>query len=69
VLAEGDAVSADARLVEGASLTVAEAALTGESEAVLKDVATLAGHRPPSAIGSTWSSAAPRSPAAGGGRS
>jgi magnesium-transporting ATPase (P-type) len=43
VLAEGDAVSADARLVEAASLTVAEASLTGESEAVLKDVAPLDG--------------------------
>jgi len=41
LLAEGDAVSADGRLVEAASLTVAEAALTGESEAVLKDVAAL----------------------------
>ena len=38
LLAEGDAVAADARLVEAASLTVAEASLTGESEAVLKDV-------------------------------
>ncbi len=37
VLAEGDAVAADARLVQAASLTVAEAALTGESEPVLKD--------------------------------
>ncbi len=43
VLAEGDAVAADGRLVEAASLTVAEASLTGESEAVLKDVAPLAG--------------------------
>jgi Ca2+-transporting ATPase len=43
VLAEGDAVTADARLVEAASLTVAEASLTGESEAVLKDVSPLAG--------------------------
>ena len=43
LLAEGDAISADGRLVEAASLTVAEAALTGESEAVLKDVAALAG--------------------------
>ena len=42
LLAEGDAVSADARLVEAVSLTVAEAALTGESEAVLKDVSPLA---------------------------
>jgi magnesium-transporting ATPase (P-type) len=43
LLAEGDAVSADARLVEAASLTVSEASLTGESEPVLKDVAPLAG--------------------------
>jgi magnesium-transporting ATPase (P-type) len=42
LLAEGDAVSADARLVEAASLMVAEASLTGESEAVLKDVAPIA---------------------------
>lgn len=42
LLAEGDAISADGRLVEAASLTVAEAALTGESEAVLKDIAPLA---------------------------
>jgi magnesium-transporting ATPase (P-type) len=42
LLAEGDAVAADGRLSEAASLTVAEAALTGESEAVLKDTATLA---------------------------
>jgi potassium/sodium efflux P-type ATPase len=41
VLAEGDAVSADARLVEAAALTVAEAGLTGESEPVLKDTAPL----------------------------
>ena len=41
LLAEGDAVAADARLVEAASLTVAEASLTGESEAVLKDVTAL----------------------------
>ena len=36
LLAEGDAVSADGRLVQAASLMVAEASLTGESEAVLK---------------------------------
>lgn len=41
VLSEGDAVPADARLVEAASLTVAEAALTGESEAIVKRSATL----------------------------
>jgi magnesium-transporting ATPase (P-type) len=41
VLAEGDAVAADARLVEARALKVAEASLTGESEPVLKDVATL----------------------------
>ena len=43
LLAEGDAVAADGRLVEAASLTVAEASLTGESEPVLKDLAALAG--------------------------
>ncbi len=48
VLAEGDAVGADARLVEAASLRVQEASLTGESEAVLKDAATLPG---PAALG------------------
>ncbi len=42
LLAEGDAVSADARLVEAASLQIAEASLTGESEAVLKDVTQIA---------------------------
>jgi len=42
VLAEGDAVGADARLFQAASLRVQEASLTGESEAVLKDAATLA---------------------------
>ncbi len=41
LLAEGDAVSADARLFEAASLLVAEASLTGESEAVLKDPSRL----------------------------
>ncbi|HSD75990.1 MAG TPA: HAD-IC family P-type ATPase, partial [Solirubrobacteraceae bacterium] len=48
LLAEGDAVSADARLVEAASLMVAEASLTGESEPVLKNAATLTG---PAALG------------------
>ncbi len=41
VLAEGDTVSADARLVTASALRVLEASLTGESEAVLKDSATL----------------------------
>ena len=41
VLAEGDAVGADARLLLAATLRVQEAALTGESEAVLKASATL----------------------------
>jgi len=41
VLSEGDAVAADARLVEASSLLVAEASLTGESEAVLKDVSQI----------------------------
>jgi len=41
VLAEGDAVGADARLLQAITLRVQEAALTGESEAVLKDTATL----------------------------
>ncbi len=41
VLGEGDAVGADARLVRAASLRIDEASLTGESEAVLKDAATL----------------------------
>jgi Ca2+-transporting ATPase len=40
-LAEGDLVGADARLVQAAALRVQEASLTGESEAVLKDTATL----------------------------
>jgi len=41
VLAEGDAVGADARLLEASSLRVQEASLTGESAAVDKDPATL----------------------------
>ena len=43
VLGEGDAVGADARLILASTLRVQEASLTGESEAVLKDVATLQG--------------------------
>ena len=41
VLGEGDAVGADARLIQASTLRVQEASLTGESEAVLKDSATL----------------------------
>jgi len=43
VLAEGDAVGADARILQAASLFVAEASLTGESEPVPKDPARLTG--------------------------
>ncbi|HEY8446244.1 MAG TPA: cation-translocating P-type ATPase [Thermomicrobiales bacterium] len=43
IIREGDVVSADARLVEAASLTVSEASLTGESEPVLKSVEPLSG--------------------------
>jgi Ca2+-transporting ATPase len=41
VLAEGDTVAADARLLSAATLKVSEASLTGESEPVLKDARTL----------------------------
>ena len=41
LLGEGDAVGADARLLDATVLRVQEASLTGESEAVLKDAATL----------------------------
>jgi len=43
VLTEGDAVGADARLVDATALHIQEASLTGESEAVAKDSAVLAG--------------------------
>ncbi len=48
VLAEGDTVPADARLIESTALQTTEAALTGESVPVLKDTAPLAG---PSELG------------------
>ena len=48
LLAEGDAVAADARLLSTAGLEVSEAALTGLSEPVLKDAQTLA---EPAALG------------------
>lgn len=41
LLAEGDAVGADARLVQAAALRIQEASLTGESEAVSKDADAL----------------------------
>lgn len=41
LLAEGDSVTADARLLHTASLKVAEASLTGESESVLKTTTVL----------------------------
>jgi potassium/sodium efflux P-type ATPase len=41
LLAEGDAVGADGRLLEAAGLTIAEASLTGESEPVTKAVAAV----------------------------
>lgn len=43
LIAEGDTVPADARLLQCAALQTAEAALTGESVPVTKDVAPLAG--------------------------
>ncbi|SNC62277.1 plasma-membrane calcium-translocating P-type ATPase/potassium and/or sodium efflux P-type ATPase,TIGR01523 [Kytococcus aerolatus] len=46
VLAEGDSVPADARLLRASSLQVAEASLTGESQPVTKSPATLAEHVP-----------------------
>jgi magnesium-transporting ATPase (P-type) len=46
LLAEGDAVSADARLVDAAALTVIESSLTGESEPVVKSSAPLAAPAP-----------------------
>ena len=48
VLAEGDAVGADARLTQAVALKLLEASLTGESEAVLKDAQPLPG---PTALG------------------
>ena len=48
VLAEGDTVAADARLVSASALRIQESSLTGESEAVSKDSGTLAS---PSSLG------------------
>ncbi len=47
ILEAGDAVPADARLIEAASLKAEEAALTGESVAVLKDVDPVDGDEVP----------------------
>ncbi|MFA7441111.1 MAG: cation-translocating P-type ATPase [Sphingomonadaceae bacterium] len=41
VIEEGDTIPADARLIESAALQTAEAALTGESLPVLKDIAPI----------------------------
>jgi len=41
LLGEGDAVGADARLLQAASLQLQEASLTGESQSVLKNAASL----------------------------
>lgn len=46
LLAEGDAVGADARLLAAAGLRVQEASLTGESEAAVKDPQRLPGLAP-----------------------
>ncbi len=44
VLGEGDSVGADARLVYAVNLRVSESSLTGESEAIQKNIQTLAGN-------------------------
>ena len=54
VLGEGDAVGADARLVQATTLRVQEASLTGESEAVLKDAASGACWASPSSSSPSW---------------
>ena len=46
VLAEGDSVGADARLLSATGLRIRESSLTGESEATVKDPATLAAEAP-----------------------
>jgi Ca2+-transporting ATPase len=46
LLAAGDAVAADARLLDGAALELSEAALTGESLPVAKEIAPLASDTP-----------------------
>ena len=46
LVAEGDTIPADARLVESAALQTAEAALTGESLPAAKETETIAGEAP-----------------------
>ncbi|MFT3859466.1 MAG: cation-translocating P-type ATPase [Aquabacterium sp.] len=46
LLSEGDLIGADARLIQCAALRIQEAALTGESEAVLKDASALQADAP-----------------------
>jgi P-type Ca2+ transporter type 2C len=46
LIEEGDTIPADARLIRSAALQTAEAALTGESLPVLKDVAPIIGETP-----------------------
>jgi len=47
LLETGNSIPADARLLESVNLRVQEAVLTGESEAVEKDIAPLTGTNPP----------------------
>ena len=64
VVEEGDTIPADARVIESTALQMAEAALTGESVPVSKDVAADRRARSGSATRETWSSAARRPPTA-----
>ena len=53
LLGEGDAVGADARLIEASALRVAEAALTGESAAVRKQATALVTDAPSTDVAGT----------------
>jgi P-type Ca2+ transporter type 2C len=55
VLSEGEAVGADGRLCQAAALKIQESSLTGESEAVQKEVITLSA-RPRLVINAAWCS-------------